>query len=166
MKRFLLQALLIVVVSTAAGTLFNTFSRNSIPVFRSYEAGRTALDSAKPSTEDPLISEIDTDMLLSLLESNQVILLDARDRNAFSEAHIPSAISLPVSGFERQYEKLAGHLRRSPFIVTYADQSSADKSYLLARMLHRKGLLDVFVFREGFEAWQNHWKKKTEMDQK
>lgn len=165
MKRFFWQAFLIIAVSALAGILVNTLSRDSLPVFRSYVTEDAADKSAIRPEDDPYISEIDIEMLLSLIESNQVILLDARSPDDFSDAHIRSAINLPLPEFETRYEQLAGLMKQSPFIVTYAGSSTPEKSYLLAGQLRKKGLMDVFVLQGGFQAWQDHLEAMNEFDQ-
>ncbi len=151
--------MLIIGLSAFVSLLYNLVSRNALPIFRSYNPGEITPDSTFLVRDEPFISEIDTDMLISLMESKQVILLDARDEKAFSEGHIPTAINLPLSGFEKSYGQLAENLQKSQFIVTYSGTSSGDDSYKLAIRLHNHGLLDVFVYPGGFEAWRDHGKE-------
>jgi rhodanese-related sulfurtransferase len=151
MKKFLLETVTIIFISLFCGVIYNYLFSDPIPLFKSYNP----LDSDAPlmKGEQPFIDEIDVEMLKSLNEQGDIVLVDARIEMEYRLRHIPNAISLPVSEFDRLYSDRSAQFPTEKIIVTYCSEEHCIDSLQLARKLVLKGHGNVFVYRGGIEEW-------------
>ena len=101
------------------------------------------------------ISQIAIEKALELFQKDKAIFIDARNVGHYQKAHIPGAISMPISNLD---ERLAKHLELfsvNKYVVIYCESESCDLSELLARKLVSMGIDNVFIFRGGLDAWKN-----------
>lgn len=169
MKRFVLQTIGILGLSVVIGLAYNQFSKTPLPVFEKYDAhmvdlvvaGKqlnitpskdTAVSGAK-ETEVPHFDEIDVDTLRALVESESAVLLDARPPEDYRKGWIPGSISLPIIRFNETYDEVAPRIEEGKTIITYCEGYHCTDSSMLALALHKKGHLDIFVYKGGIEEW-------------
>lgn len=145
----------ITVISIIFGVVYNQFSASPLPLFKKYDALEAADTDAPPGDIPPIeIQEIDLETMNYMVESGEAVLLDARIKEDFSQGHIPGAIHLPVYSFDQTYEGAVGHLDKKKTIIAYCSSYTCLDSSLLARKLSRKGHQDIFVYKGGFQEWQ------------
>lgn len=106
-------------------------------------------DESKPHFHD-----ITTENLKRLLEKNQnVILVDARDRNADEGTRLPNAISLP-------YESSTTEIKRAlpskeATIVVYCASGNCPAAQNLVDQLLKLGYTHVYKYPAGLKGWLN-----------
>ncbi|MBI5141893.1 MAG: sulfurtransferase [Nitrospirae bacterium] len=96
---------------------------------------------------------IDTAQLKEMTDSNQkFMLVDARTKEEYDEAHIKNAVSLP----EKEFEKMAGLLPadKSALIVMYCNGVKCGKSKKLAAKAAAAGFTNIILYGEGFPVWE------------
>jgi rhodanese-related sulfurtransferase len=93
-------------------------------------------------------------------EANQMIIVDSRPKRAkFDKGHIPSAISIP----DTQFDKLKGKLpvdKATP-LVFYCGGFTWKLSHKSARKAVKLGYTNVKVFAAGYPAWKAAYGKGT-----
>lgn len=151
MKRFLIQTALIVLISFICALLYNYILGEPLPLLKKYDPLNS--HDPLPLSEQPIIDEINIEMLKSLKDQGQIILVDARIEMEYRIKHIPDAVNLPISDFDRVYPKQSPLFRQNKIIVTYCSDDSCTDSLILARLLFKKGHENVFVFRGGIQQW-------------
>ncbi len=84
-----------------------------------------------------------------------VVFLDARSHREYATGHIPRAINLSISNFEKQKTVLL-NIPLSTTIIVYCSGATCQSSLKIAEWTkdylgdHR----NVYVFIEGFPAWE------------
>ncbi len=177
MKKIVWQLVLILVLGIGIGIGYNHFFLDSpLPLFAKYDPHMIELaiaGNAEKSTESSTgnatgkstghskdtskisFNEIDADTLQSLVESETAVLLDARTAVNFKFGHIPGAISLPISTFEKDYPMVVDRLEEGKTIITYCEGPNCTDSTMLALSLHKKGHLDIFTYKGGIAEWES-----------
>ncbi len=94
--------------------------------------------------------------LVKLLNSPNLILVDARSSENFQQGHIGNAIN--IFAFENDLNKYFESLTKVPFdkskiIIVYCEGGSCDASHKVATDLIRLGYQNVFVYAGGWEEW-------------
>jgi molybdopterin/thiamine biosynthesis adenylyltransferase/rhodanese-related sulfurtransferase len=95
------------------------------------------------------IHEVDPDVLEEKLNSG-FLLLDVREREEFSEGHIPKATSIPRGFLELRISGIAPSLKQ-PIAVYCAGGS---RSALAAKTLQEMGYQEVVSLAGGINAWK------------
>lgn len=156
-KKFILQAGFILLLSIIIGVAYNGFSNSPLPLFKKYDINQVLEPGDKTKEDGRLdaihVSEIDIETLKYLIESETVQLVDARTKDEFELGHIPHAINLPVYEFDRAYKAAANLSLKDKTIISYCSSVTCLDSTLLAKKLYSKGHKDIFVYRGGFEEW-------------
>ena len=105
---------------------------------------------------------IDTAQLHSMIVDNayrleggrekQFTVIDARTKEEYDEAHIFSAISIPVDGFEKSVHFLPKD--RGMLLVVYCDDAKAETSRKWAGKAASVGYTNLSIYSEGFLIWK------------
>ena len=143
MRRALLQAMVLVLVSTTMGLLVNTVSPKRIPV----------IQPPKPQLRDQ--DKIPLAEAKKLWDSGAAFFLDARAPADYAAGHIALAHSLPVEQFDQSFPKVAAVLSPDSEIVVYCDGDQCDLSHrLMALLRERGGYTNVRVLVNGWTTWR------------
>lgn len=169
MKRFILQAIAILVLSAAVGLAYNHFSKTPLPLLERYDAhmvelviankelkiadSRVSTENNNPEEKIPHFGEVDAETLRELVADGSVILLDARPPHDYQTGCIPGGISLPISKFKETYDSVAPLLADGKTIITYCEGIHCTDSSMLALALHKMGYTDILVYKGGIEEW-------------
>lgn len=94
--------------------------------------------------------QIDTDKARSLIETGEVLLIDAREREKFEKGHLPSAILLNQQEWGdlmfTHMDRLQEAMRQT--VIVYCDGTDCRKSREVARQLRELvGLDPVYVLK-------------------
>lgn len=149
MKRFILEACLILFLSVVVGVVFNQVSSAGVPLFRKYVPA-----PKKQGNPDVYFQHIDAEFMLSLIQGEMAVVLDARERSAYKEGHISGAFSLSLFEFESAFKRMEPQLNSGKTIVTYCINVDCEDSTFLAQKLHEKGYTDILIYKGGIEEWQ------------
>lgn len=98
------------------------------------------------------ISSID---LIKLLNNDEVIIIDAREKVFYELGHIPNAINIPLSDFDRYYQSLKENLLTGSKIIVYCARPSCLDSQKMAEKLYSLNHKNVLVYKEGYEGYKN-----------
>ena len=90
-----------------------------------------------------------------LYDRREAVLLDARDRTAFSAGHITGAISLPAGEANGESGRFRERLPLSIPIVVYCNGYDCHDSRELGERLLGWGYRTVYVFEGGYPEWRD-----------
>lgn len=148
MKRSLLQAFGIILLSGTIGLAVNGVRTDGIPLAENWQ--------------DKVLSEQLTGGLpaVTLQEAREAyergyaLFVDARNPDFFKVGHIPGAVNLPVKDFDGVFPSLKEQLLAAPRIITYCDGASCEASVELTEKLLFAGLEYVEIFTGGIQQWK------------
>jgi rhodanese-related sulfurtransferase len=151
MKTFIWQFLLISALSLVIAFSYNQFVTSTLPLFRAYVPEPTEdLNALKSHHFD----EIDAETLMSLTQTPNIVLLDARQSLEYLQSHIPGAISFPIAQFQLEYDVVKPLLIGAKTIIIYcSDLSCLDSTYLAINLV-KKGHANVLIYKGGMADWQ------------
>jgi rhodanese-related sulfurtransferase len=142
MRRALLQAVILALVSTAMGLLVNAVSPRGIPLIR----------PPKPQLLDR--DKIPLAEAKKLWDSGAAFFMDARAPSDYAAGHIALAHSLPYEQFDQYFPKVATTLGLDSEIVVYCDGDQCDLSHQLMTLLRVRGKYShVHVLVNGWTLW-------------
>lgn len=84
----------------------------------------------------------------------KILFIDARNKNDYDYSHIKNSVSFPVFQFE-DYKPLLKSINVNQPIVVYCNGPDCDMSDMLAAKLYELGYSKLFVFKGGWEEWEN-----------
>ena len=94
--------------------------------------------------------------LRAYVDAGEALLLDARDKTAYDEGHIPQAHSLPIQQWRMRKTEwralLAPHRKR--LVIVYCGNPWCGQAEELQLALVNLGLKRVGLFDGGFDAWR------------
>jgi rhodanese-related sulfurtransferase len=106
-------------------------------------------------TEAELASgELTMDRLLSFLEVENVIVVDARSDAEYQAGRITGAVNIPYDQLVDYYDQLKSTIPLDALIVCYCESVTCDNSENLAKELGFMGYINVLVYRGGWEEWE------------
>ena len=149
MKRTLLQALGIILISLALGLGVNAFRADGIPFV---ERWSEKLAQKQQAGGFPAVSLAET---VAAFTRGEALFLDARDRDLYKLGHIPGAVNLPVQEFERVFPRMRERLEAAPWLIAYCDGGSCEASVELTERLFLVGIDRISVFPGGFQQWKD-----------
>lgn len=96
---------------------------------------------------------ITSEQLKGLLDSKEkIVLIDARSTQEYQEAHILTAISIPLSALEKDSSLLTAPKRdRLLFYCNGVKCGKSGKSALIAKSL---GYTDISIYADGMPVWE------------
>jgi rhodanese-related sulfurtransferase len=113
----------------------------------------SAICLASEKTKDgfPVISG---EQLKGLLESKtaDLVLIDARTPQEYQEAHIPGAISIPLSVLEKDHTVL--NSAKNARLVFYCNGIRCGKSGKSALIASSLGYTDISIYAQGMPVWE------------
>ncbi len=140
----LVQACLILLLSSAVGIAVNTFRPDGLDLLN---AQQSELEVDRESGE---IALKDATLLFA---SGRAMFLDARSQWEFEQGHIQGAVSMPVDEFDYWFPQLESKLRAAPNLITYCDGERCPLGHELTEKLQAQGLDNVFVLKNGWTRW-------------
>jgi rhodanese-related sulfurtransferase len=148
MKRSLLQAAIIVLLSGTIGLAVNGFRADGIPWVENWQEKilNEQLTGGLPA--------VSLNEAREAYEGGYALFVDARDPDFFKAGHIPGAVNLPVKDFERVLPKLKERLLAAPQVITYCDGANCEISVELTEKLLFAGLEHVEIFTGGIQQWK------------
>lgn len=83
----------------------------------------------------------------------KALVLDARPLKKYQISHIPTALALPDTKFEKMYKDVLKGVAKEREIITYCGGFKCVKSPKLAVYLMKKGYTNVKVYAAGMPQW-------------
>ena len=147
----MLKAVVLVLVGTGAGIVYNAFSEAGIPLRTPprvrvadrmswnlhVEGLRITLEEAKRAHDD-----------------GSAVFIDARVPGAYAAGHVLGALNIPVPAHEDGIRQVLGDIQKDRLIIVYCGGGSCQNSHTLARRLTKEfGYTRAKAFFEGWNAW-------------
>ena len=148
MKRSLLQAIGIILLSGTIGLAVNGFRSDGIPWVENWQ---------DKVLNEQLTGGLPAVSLKEAIEAHDrgyALFVDAREPDFFRVGHIPGAVNLPVKDFDRIFPTLKEQLLAAPRIITYCDGASCEMSVELTEKLLFAGFERVEIFTGGIQQWK------------
>ncbi len=95
-------------------------------------------------------------MPLSVALEARARFVDARPREEFERGRIPAALSVPLGEWEDAFALLADLVESNGPMVLYCGNRDCDDALLLALEIQTFGGTNLFLYSDGFEAWEEH----------
>ena len=109
-----------------------------------------ALQAQSAEAEFPIIS---TDQLKAMVDAKKdFMLIDARTKDEYQEAHILGAVSIPENRIEESLTLLPTD--KSHRLVFYCNGVKCGKSKKAARKAAAAGYNNMLIYGEGFPVWE------------
>ncbi|RNC66605.1 MAG: rhodanese-like domain-containing protein [Desulfuromonadales bacterium] len=90
-----------------------------------------------------------------LFDSQEAVIIDARDRETFRKGHIKGAIPFPVGDADGLIPSFSAKTPKEKLIVVYCGGFDCHDSRLLGEQLISANFNQVFVFEGGYPEWQD-----------
>ena len=100
------------------------------------------------------IKKIDYEKAEDLIETQNALIFDAREKNKFNIEHIPGALSFPLEDFKEHYMKYKNELNQPRPIIIYCDHSKCTSAEKLGIRIIQKGFKYVYTIKKGFDGWK------------
>lgn len=148
MKRSLLQAIGIIIISGVLSIAVNAFRADGIPLVERWQEKvlNEQLTGGLPAVSLRQAKEAHL--------SGEALFVDARDPDFYEQGHIPGAVSLPVRDFDQIFPMLKEQLLAAPRVITYCDGASCETSVELTEKLLFAGVEYVEIFTGGIQQWK------------
>jgi rhodanese-related sulfurtransferase len=103
---------------------------------------------------------ITTDQLKEMLDKKKkFMLIDARTKEEYQEAHIVGAISIPEKNFDDSQALLPKDKNNQ--LVLYCNGVKCGKSKKAAKKAEAMGYMNILIYGEGFPVWEEKGLKIT-----
>jgi len=89
------------------------------------------------------------------LLGQDALAVDARTREAYREAHIPGAVSLPFIDYDEHKDDFFGAVDRERTLIVYCSGYGCPDSFDLGMRLLEDGYRDVRLFEGGLPEWRD-----------
>lgn len=145
MRRYLIQAVGILVLGSLFGFVYNALSPSGIPLFAAQDSTITGF---KMMTTDEI-------MLYMKEKKVAILVVDARSPEEYGLGHIPGAINIPDTDVENNYKKYVDKLKKAELIIVYCSGGSCGSSEEVASQLIKRGIpaSKVAVHQDGLPGW-------------
>jgi len=102
---------------------------------------------------EPEFTVISTSQLKVILdEKKAMVLIDARTKEEYQEAHIAGAISIPEKNFDESVSLLPSE--KGSLVVFYCNGVKCGKSKKAAKKAAALGYKNILIYGEGFPVWE------------
>jgi rhodanese-related sulfurtransferase len=166
--RILFGAVAIMAFSTLIGIIHNAARSRPIPLMPQLKSSSpiNAQDSGEELSQTQgndqtldasgeILNQtiVSVDEVKSMLDDPYVFIIDARDEEEYGEGHIPGAVNVPYDRFVDFYNYVMETIPTEAKVVCYCRSETCDFSDHLAEELRIAGYENVFIFRDGWDAW-------------
>lgn len=102
---------------------------------------------------DQQFTVITTDQLKAMVDDKKpMMLIDARTKDEYQEAHIDGAVSMPEKTFDENTAMLPAD--KGSLLVLYCNGVKCGKSKKAAAKASAKGYTNILLYGEGFPVWE------------
>jgi rhodanese-related sulfurtransferase len=145
----LVGSLAILIVSAAAGLVANRFSPRGIPLFPAVPVRDIVSLPLPPGTRSMLPQQA-----FAASQARSKLFVDARSPEEYARGHIPGAINIPVDDFENGVLGHMDEIDAAAAIVAYCPSMECSDAVDVADRLREVTQKPIYVFEQGWEAWQ------------
>jgi rhodanese-related sulfurtransferase len=148
MRKTIVQALGIVIISGVLGIGVNVFRADSIPLVENWNERvlNEQLTGGLPA--------VSLAQVLKAFNNNEALFVDARPQDFYRIGHIPGAINIPVDDFDLLFPELREKITAAVQVITYCEGASCEVSVELTEKLLMAGVDRVLIYTGGMQQWQ------------
>ena len=106
-----------------------------------------------PRAYESQLPQIDATTALALLDWEDVIFVDSRDREDYERDHVPGAVNVPMREWEKVWPKMKSQLPRDRILVLYCYGAHCGLSTRQGKRLLQLGYDRLVVLGRGWQAW-------------
>ncbi|UCH84386.1 MAG: rhodanese-like domain-containing protein [Candidatus Latescibacterota bacterium] len=107
-----------------------------------------------PTSAELSSGELDMNRVRSLLETGDIVLVDARSGAEYEAGHITGAVNIPYDELLDYYDQLKSTIPADAVVVCYCESVTCDQSENLAKELAFMGYTNVLVYKGGWQEWE------------
>jgi rhodanese-related sulfurtransferase len=149
MKRSFVEALGIILFAAVVAFGAHFARSDSLPFIREKPGQDTNADGEKSDG-----SVLTIEQFLEAIKQGGVVILDARPKEDFDEAHIPGARSLPEEVCVEQFSQVLAGFPLQQEIVVYCTGIECGSAEEVAALLVDAGYANTRVYAAGWEEWE------------
>ena len=159
--KYIKEAIIIVLISSAIGLYYNYQSEKGIDLVRKPpekvsddELDKGTNHSENIENDENLEKTVSIDQVKERLDNPNFIIIDARQEEEYLDAHIGDAINIyPYDEDDIVFEKILDLPENKTFII-YCTGGNCDLSHNLAEKMLAMGYENVFIYTGGWEEWE------------
>ena len=122
-------------------------------------AANAWLNPSRPAWSQATLREGELWLADALSDAPPVLWVDARSAEEYAQAHIPGAVLLNEDAWDALLPEFLAAWAPDRRTVVYCGSEQCQASASVAERLRGEvGLDEVYVLKEGWEAWQTHEK--------
>lgn len=96
---------------------------------------------------------VSTEMLKDMLDQKkELVLVDARTKEEYQEAHIAPAVNVTERDFEKEAVALPSD--KKTLLIFYCNGVKCGKSKKVAAKAREKGYSNILIYNDGFPVWE------------
>ncbi|MBF0549987.1 MAG: rhodanese-like domain-containing protein [Deltaproteobacteria bacterium] len=99
------------------------------------------------------IPVVDLPVVAGSYEDQNIMIIDARDREIYEQSHIPGAINLPIHAIDQFFDQFQSQFPPVMPVITYCDGAGCDQAANLAEFLKNNGYGQIHIFLAGLSEW-------------
>jgi len=146
----LIGALLLIAALTAL-TITGGMGSLSAPVATATPEAAAAAAHGGLNPDGPAVEQISLAAARAHFDAGTAIFIDVRAGSAFSEGHIPGALTITSRELEQRLESLTP----GSVIIAYGDASRPESGVRGAQIFMELGYPKVIALEGGFQAWRD-----------
>jgi len=155
-KSIFFQSLIIIAASAILGFSANALNPNGVKIGARTGPGDTKSDTTFSVLQDeppdePLV--IGKTKIKSLMNNDNIVLIDARLPEEYEQGHMPGAVNIPFERLGRHIEQMDA-LPKDKWLVCYCGGPPCDLGELLAYELFNMGYQYVAIYQAGLDDWK------------
>jgi len=97
---------------------------------------------------------IDLEKAKAVFKKGSAVWVDARSESSYNYGHIPGAVNIPSSDFDRAYARQSSRLSRTGSIVVYCEGPDCDQAEHVLEKFITRGYRNLVHFRQGWNSWE------------
>ena len=106
-------------------------------------------NSTNPSMPD--VNHISITEAAALIDSNDTLILDVREKEAFDKRHLPNAMLVPIGDINKRLDEI--HAVNAKEIIVYCNDGST-RGPRATKQLNDAGLKNARNLKGGVEGWE------------
>jgi len=158
MKNWIVQIIVILVISAAIGLAINSARGGGVAIIGNWPSrtaendGPVVPPSAEPG-DPPFVTLEDA---VAMYQSQDMVFVDSRSPEDFQYGHIKGAINIPFDELDDTWEAFIDGLNPDDGYVVYCSGGECETSLFMGRYLNQRGFSNVFVFYGGWQEWEDN----------
>ena len=155
MKNWLLQIVVILIISTIASLALNAARPGGIAVKGNWPS-RTATGEGPivpPSAQEGDPPFVTLDDAVAKFQSPDVVFIDSRDPEDFEYGRIKGSINIPFDYLDEHWDAVIDSLDRKKGYVIYCSGDECELSLFLGRIMNEMGFNNIYIFYGGWREW-------------